>query len=266
MGPTGWFLACLLCWIVAFPVYVIKRREHLLPVADGSERSSGHGAGSGSTANADFGAQLEALTEQSSRGQLSADEFRTQRFALAERVLEQTPQTDFMTRLNTLADLSRRCCTNPHWPARCPPTGSSPADAIRHWSAKGGHPIEDFAAEDYLTPLPGWAPGAKAIADDGLVAEERVLHPALTMVPGRLLPTAPTELLHQRDRPIPRGRPRAVRGDDGLTRGAADRVLDAAHDERRESDRDHQTGGDEPPRLEDLGAWREAGRNLDNIL
>ena len=23
---------------------------------------------------------------------------------------------------------------------------------------------------------------------------------------------------------------------------------------------------DEPPRLEDLGAWREAGRNLDNIL
>ena len=105
MGPTGWFLACLLCWIVAFPVYVIKRREHLLTVADGSERSSGHGAGSGS-ANADFGAQLEALTEQSSRGQLSADEFRTQRLALAERVLEQTPQTDFMTRLNTLADLS----------------------------------------------------------------------------------------------------------------------------------------------------------------
>ena len=28
-----------------------------------------------------------------------------------------------------------------------------------------------------------WTPGAKVIADDGLVAEERVLHPALTMVP-----------------------------------------------------------------------------------
>ena len=106
MGPTGWFLACLLCWIAAFPVYLIKRREHRLAVADGSERSSGHGTGSGSTAAADFGAQLEALTEQSSRGQLSADEFRTQRLALAERVLEQTPQADFMTRLNTLADLS----------------------------------------------------------------------------------------------------------------------------------------------------------------
>ena len=76
-----------------------------------------------------------------------------------------------------------RCCTNPHWPARCQPTGSSPADAIRHWSAEGGHPIEDFAAEDHFTPLPGWAPGAKAISDDGFVSEERILHPALTMVP-----------------------------------------------------------------------------------
>ena len=77
----------------------------------------------------------------------------------------------------------RRCCTNRHEPARCPPTGFLPADAIRHWSAEGGHPIQDLTAEGDLTPLPCWALGAKAIADDGLVAEERVLHPALTMVP-----------------------------------------------------------------------------------
>ena len=76
-----------------------------------------------------------------------------------------------------------RCCTNHHWPARCQPTGFSPADAIRHGSAEGGHPIEDFAAEDYLTPLPGWVPGAQAISDDGFVSEECILHPALTMVP-----------------------------------------------------------------------------------
>ena len=38
-------------------------------------------------------------------------------------------------------------------------------------------------AEDDFTPLPGWAPGAKTSSDDGLVAEARVLHPALTMVP-----------------------------------------------------------------------------------
>ena len=78
---------------------------------------------------------------------------------------------------------TRRCCTNRNWPARCQSTRSSPADAIRHWSAEGGHPIEDLTAEDGLTPLPSWTPGAKAIADDGLVSEERILHPALTMVP-----------------------------------------------------------------------------------
>ena len=78
---------------------------------------------------------------------------------------------------------ARRCCTNRNWPARCQSTRSSPADAIRHWSAEGGHPIEDLTADDGLTPLPGRTPGAKAIADDGLVSEERILHPALTMVP-----------------------------------------------------------------------------------
>ena len=34
-----------------------------------------------------------------------------------------------------------------------------------------GHPIQDLAAEDGLTPLPSWTPDAKGIADDGLVAE-----------------------------------------------------------------------------------------------
>jgi len=27
MGPGGWFLACLLVWIVATPLYLVKRRE-----------------------------------------------------------------------------------------------------------------------------------------------------------------------------------------------------------------------------------------------
>ena len=77
----------------------------------------------------------------------------------------------------------RRCCTNRHGPARCPPTGSSPAEARRHWSAEGGHPIQDLTAEDGLTLLPSWTPGAKASSDDGRVAEARVLHLALTRVP-----------------------------------------------------------------------------------
>ena len=97
--------------------------------------------------------------------------------------------------LSPLTGLSRhtRWCTNRHGPARCSPTGSSPADAIRHWSAESGHPIEDLTAEDDFTPLPGWAPGAKTSSDDGRVAEERVLHPALTMAPRRLLPPSPSE-------------------------------------------------------------------------
>ena len=33
------------------------------------------------------------------------------------------------------------------------------------------------------TPLHSWAPGPEGITDNGLVSEERVLHPALTMVP-----------------------------------------------------------------------------------
>ena len=32
-------------------------------------------------------------------------------------------------------------------------------------------------------PCPVGPPGAKAISDDGFVSEERILHPALTMVP-----------------------------------------------------------------------------------
>ena len=49
----------------------------------------------------------------------------------------------------------RRCCANRNWPARCQPTELSPADAIRHWPAEVGHPIQDLAAEDDLTSLPG---------------------------------------------------------------------------------------------------------------
>ena len=51
-------------------------------------------------------AQLDALTDQSTRGLLTADEFRTQRLALASRVLERAPQPDFISQLGALADLS----------------------------------------------------------------------------------------------------------------------------------------------------------------
>jgi hypothetical protein len=97
MGPTGWFLACLLCWIAAFPVYLVKRREHLLKVADKQ---------AGSTDDTDFVSQLDALADLSAQGVLTAEEFRTKRLALASRVLEQTPNADLISQLATLADLS----------------------------------------------------------------------------------------------------------------------------------------------------------------
>ena len=108
------------------------------------------------------------------------------------------PQPDRLINRDGLASQTRRCCTNSHCPARCPPTGSSPSDARRHWSAELGHPIQDLAAEDGLTPLPSWTPGAKAITDDGHVAEERVLHPGLTMGLVKLRLTTVFDAQHDR--------------------------------------------------------------------
>lgn len=28
LGPWGWFFACLLLWLVAFPIYLAKRSEY----------------------------------------------------------------------------------------------------------------------------------------------------------------------------------------------------------------------------------------------
>ena len=72
---------------------------------------------------------------------------------------------------------------NYHWLARCQPTGFLPADAIRRWSAEGGHSIQDLTAQDDLTPLSSWTPGAQTIADDGRVSKECILRPTLAMVP-----------------------------------------------------------------------------------
>lgn len=98
MGPTGWFVACLLCWIAAFPMYLVKRREHLLTLAAPEQ--------AGSTEDTDFVSQLVALTDLSTQGLLTAEEFRTKRLALVSRVMKQTPHADFMSELGTLADLS----------------------------------------------------------------------------------------------------------------------------------------------------------------
>ena len=98
MGPTGWFIACLLCWIVVFPIYLVKRREHLRTV-ETEERAE-------SAKETDFVSQLAALTELSAQGLLTTEEFRTKRLALVSRILEQASHADLMSQLATLADLS----------------------------------------------------------------------------------------------------------------------------------------------------------------
>lgn len=98
MGPTGWFVACLLCWIAAFPAYLVKRHEHMRAVAADEQAQS--------TKDTDFVSQLAALAESSKQGLLTAEEFRSKRLELVSRVLEQASQTDLMSQLGILADLS----------------------------------------------------------------------------------------------------------------------------------------------------------------
>jgi len=98
MGPTGWFFSCLLCWIAAFPVYLVKRREH--------KRATGADGQASSTPETDLVSQLGALTDLSARGLVTADEFQAKKRELVSRILEPASHADFMSQLNTLADLS----------------------------------------------------------------------------------------------------------------------------------------------------------------
>lgn len=98
MGPTGWFFSCLLCWIAAFPAYLVKRREH--------KRAAAADGQADSTPGADLTSQLGALTALSTRGLLTAEECQTKKRELVSQILERTSHADLMSQLGTLADLS----------------------------------------------------------------------------------------------------------------------------------------------------------------
>ena len=95
-------------------------------------------------------------------------------------------------------------------PHRSRSTVPSPTDAVRHWPAKPSHLIQDVAREDDLSPPPCGAARSKAVSDDRLVSEERVLHAGLPMIARRLLPASPASLLDRQDRAITSARPRSV--------------------------------------------------------
>ena len=81
MGPTGWFLSCLLCWIVAFPAYLVKRREY--------KRATAPGRQSGSSQGVDLMSQLGALADLYTQGLLTEGEFQAKKKQLVHRMLEQ---------------------------------------------------------------------------------------------------------------------------------------------------------------------------------
>ena len=78
MGPIGWLFACFLIWIVAFPVYLVKRSEWKnMTDSDPCEKDTG---------NTDYLAKLERLGEMKTKGILTEEEFNKQKTALLEKI------------------------------------------------------------------------------------------------------------------------------------------------------------------------------------
>ena len=109
--------------------------------------------------------------------------------------------------LHHAARCEGRWCNGSSWRGTPPTHGSSPSDRRRHGPATRGHPIQDAARKARLNVPAATTTGSKAIANDGLVAEEGVLDARLPVVARRLLPLAPPERFHVGDRAI--ARPRA---------------------------------------------------------
>ena len=81
MGPTGWFFSCLLCWIVAFPAYLVKRREYTQTTAPGRQNGSSQGV--------DLMSQLGALADLYTQGQVTEEEFQAKKKQLVQRMQEE---------------------------------------------------------------------------------------------------------------------------------------------------------------------------------
>ena len=81
MGPTGWFVSCLLCWIVAFPAYLVKRREYKRVAVTSGQVDSPQ--------EADLMSQLAALADLYSQGRLTDEEFQAKKQQLVQRMLDQ---------------------------------------------------------------------------------------------------------------------------------------------------------------------------------
>jgi hypothetical protein len=84
------------------------------------------------------------------------------------------------------------------------PRGNSLTNTVRFRATTFGHLIQDVARDHLLGYSPAWRASAKTPADDRFVPKEGVLHSGLPMVANLLLPPTAADLLHLRDRAIPR--------------------------------------------------------------
>jgi hypothetical protein len=81
MGPTGWFFSCLLCWIVAFPAYLVKRPEYMRVAASGRESVLRH--------EVDLMAELGTAADLYSQGILTEEEFQAKKKQLVDRMVNE---------------------------------------------------------------------------------------------------------------------------------------------------------------------------------
>ena len=88
--------------------------------------------------------------------------------------------------------------------------GVAPGNAqlVVTWPTELGHLVQDVTRDHGLGHSPASGPGAQPIPENRFVPKERILHPRLELVAGLLLPAAPAERPHVRDRAISRARPR----------------------------------------------------------
>lgn len=77
MGPWAWFFATLFLWIIAFPMYLIKRGDFIKALqGEGSNSSVATPAQTKSNSSL---ADLEKLAELKSKGILSEEEFQAKK-------------------------------------------------------------------------------------------------------------------------------------------------------------------------------------------
>lgn len=76
MGPIGWLVACFLIWIIAFPVYLVKRSDWKnMTDTDSNEKGE-----------SDSLTKLEKLGEMKEKGILTEEEFNKQKSSLLEKI------------------------------------------------------------------------------------------------------------------------------------------------------------------------------------